>query len=167
MEQQLINPGNSILKRFIQKQLIIYFMMNLVINSSIPYFSFDDLHTVYLFRGDNPLARFLLPMSLLLPFFTTFDILKKTIALAGQGKAGFRLPDNFSKTRYMLKMSALNAFITISVILPIMLCLHIILPENYAFNGIMLSILSGLLAGIMVIIFTLQPINKLKKLDPA
>lgn len=154
------------LKKLTQKQVIIYAITNLVINGLVPYFGFDDLNNVYLFRGDHPFARFLLPMSLLLPFFITLDILKKTITLLEEHCTSDQLSTKYSKVRFMLKTAGLNAIFTLSITLAAMFGVHILLPENYSFNGTVLAVLSGLLAGGMAIFFTLQPIRKVKKLYP-
>ncbi|MVT11139.1 hypothetical protein [Chitinophaga tropicalis] len=154
------------LKKFTQKQVLIYAITNLVINGLVPYYGFDDLNNVYLFRGEHPLARFLLPMSLLLPFFITLDILKKTIALLEGEYISEQLSSKTLKIRFMLKTAGVNAIFTLSITLAAMLGIHVSLPENYSFNGTMLAVLSGLLAGGMAIFFTLQPIQKVKKLYP-
>jgi hypothetical protein len=64
-------PINSALKKFTQRQALFYFISNVIINALVPYFGFDDLSTVYMFRGEHPVARFFLPMSLLLPLCIT------------------------------------------------------------------------------------------------
>jgi hypothetical protein len=154
------------LKKFTQRQVLIYFITNLIINGLVPYFGFDDINTVYLFRGAHPLARFILPMSLLLPFFITLDILKKTLALLEVENLNVYLPTKSSRIRFMLKTAGVNAIFTLILTLAAMLGIHAYLPENYSFNGTILSVLSGILAGGMAIFFTLQPISKVKKLYP-
>ncbi|PSL27080.1 hypothetical protein [Chitinophaga ginsengisoli] len=157
---------NNILKKFTQRQVIFYFTTNVIINALVPYFGFDDLNTVYLFRGEHPVARFFLPMALLLPLCITIDILNKTTTLLEKEQLVTSLPPKKVKIRFMLKTASLNAIITLFLTLAAMLGIHACLPENYSFNGTLLSILSGILAGGMAIFFTLQPIHKVKKLYP-
>ncbi|PWV44863.1 hypothetical protein [Chitinophaga sp. S165] len=159
-------PINSILKKFTQRQVLFYFITNVIINALVPYFGFDDLNAVYMFRGEHPIARFFLPMSLLLPLCITIDILNKTTALLEKEQVFTVLPPKKIKVRFMLKTAFLNAIITLLLTLAAMLGIHACLPENYSFNGTLLSILSGILAGGMAVFFTLQPIHKVKKLYP-
>lgn len=159
-------PTNSTLKKFTQRQVLFYFITNVIINALVPYFGFDDLNTVYMFRGDHPVARFFLPMSLLLPLCITIDILNKTTTLLEKEQLVTVLPPKKIKIRFMLKTAFLNAIITLILALAAMLGIHACLPENYSFNGTLLSILSGILAGGMAVFFTLQPIHKVKKLYP-
>lgn len=155
------------LKKLVQRNLLFYFIPNVIFNTIIPYFSFKKFDTVHLFQGENCVARFLLPMALLLPFIITFDILKKTIALSEEGRAGFLLPDNFTKNKFMFRMAGVNGVITSSVILSVMLLVQFSLPKDYNFNGDLLSILLGVLAGTLSIVFTLWPIKKVKELKIA
>jgi hypothetical protein len=155
------------LKKLVQRNLLFYFIPNVIFNTIIPYFSFKKFDTVHLFQGENCVARFLLPMALLLPFIITFDILKKTIALSEEGRAGFVLPDNFTKNKFMFRMAGVNGVITSSVILSVMLLVQFSLPKDYNFNGDLLSILLGVLAGTLSIVFTLWPIKKVKELKIA
>jgi len=151
------------LRKLVQKNLLFYFIPNTI----IPYFSFKKFDSVHLFQGENCVARFLLPMVLLLPFIITFDILKKEIALSEEGKAGFVLPDNFTKNKFMFRMAGVNGVITSSVVLAFMLLAQFSIPKDYSFNGDLLSILIGMLAGTLSIVFTLWPIKKVKELKGA
>jgi len=162
-----MNPyTDSIIRKFTQRQLLFYFSTNVVINALVPYFGFDDINNVYLFSGDHPIARFLLPMALLLPFFITLDILNKTTTLL-EGRQLVSTPaSKQEKLRFMLKTATFNAIITLVLTLAAMLGIYACLPENYSFNGTILSVLLGVLAGGMAVIFTLQPIRKVKKLYP-
>jgi len=162
-----MNPRiNSVLEKFSQRQAIFYFTTNLVINALVPYYGFDDLNNVYLFQGEHPVARFLLPMALLLPFFITIDILNKTTTLLEKRQLVSFIPSKQIKLRFMLKTATINAIITLVLTLAAMVGVYICLPENYSFNGILLSVLSGILAGGMAVFFTLQPVRKVKKLYP-
>ncbi|WP_158795367.1 hypothetical protein [Pedobacter sp. L105] len=156
---------HQIWKRFIRKNLLSYCVPNVFFNTCIPYFSFKDPNAVHLFKGEYCLARFLLPMALLLPFIITFDILKKTIALSEQGGINFMLPDHFTKNKFIFKMATINGLSTLLVILSTMLCLHLSLPENYSFNGKVVAALSGTLAALMSVIFTFWPIKKIRSIQ--
>ena len=159
-----LKSSDVVLKRLVLRNLPLYFIPNVIANTIIPYFSFKNLNAVHLFEGEYCIARFLLPMSLLLPFIITFDILKKTIALSEEGKAGFVLPDNFTKNKFMFKMAGINGITTSSVILFFMLLVQLSIPKDYSFNGKLLSILLGVLAGTLSIVFTLWPIKKIRGL---
>nr|WP_068888501.1 hypothetical protein [Pedobacter panaciterrae] len=162
-----LKSDDVVLRRLVQRNLLFYFIPNVIANTIIPYFSFKDLNAVHLFEGEYCIARFLLPMALLLPFIITFDILKKTIALSEEGKAGFVLPDNFIKNKFMFKMAGINGLTTSSIILLFMLLVQFSIPQDYSFNGKLLSILLGLFAGTLSVIFTLWPIKKVKGLKSA
>ncbi|ATP54969.1 hypothetical protein CPT03_00040 [Pedobacter ginsengisoli] len=159
-----LKSDDAVLKKLVQRNLPLYFIPNVIANTIIPYFSFKNLNAVHLFKGEYCIARFLLPMALLLPFIITFDILKKTIALSEDGKTGFVLPHNFTKNKFMFKMAGINGIGTSSVILVLMILLQFSIPKDYSFNGELLSVLLGLLAGTFSIVFTLWPIKKIKEL---
>jgi len=162
-----LNSANVVLKKLVQRNLPLYFIPNVIANTIIPYFSFKKLNAVHLFDGEYCIARFLLPMALLLPFIITFDILKKTIALSEEGKTGFVLPDNFTKNKFMFKMAGINGVTTSSVVLLFMLLVQFSIPKDYSFNGDLLSALLGALAGTLSVVFTLWPIKKVKELKSA
>ena len=166
MEAPTIRTDDPLLRKFTKKQLLISIISNVIINGIVPWYNFEDKHAVHLFRGAQPLARYILPMAVFLPFFITLDILRKTIALLEGNNAGLLFPPHLPKNKFLFKTSAINATITLSIILCLMLGLHISLPDNYTFDGTVLAIVSGLLGGAMAVIFVLQPINKVKKLYP-
>lgn len=154
-----------IFRKFVQRNLLYYVITNIIFNSCFPYFYFKDQNAVHLFQGEYCFARFLLPMSLFLPFIITFDILKKTIAFSETGKAGFILPDNFTKNKFMFKMAGINGGLTLFIAFLTILGLHFNLPENYSFDGTLLSILLGSFAGVLSVIFTLSSVRKIMKLN--
>ena len=166
MEVPGIRTDEHLLKKFTKKQLLISIISNVIINAVVPYYNFENKHAVHLFHGAQPLARFILPMAVFLPFFITLDILRKTIALLEENNGGLSFPPHLPKNKFLLKTSAINATITLSITLCLMLGLHVSLPDNYTFDGTVLAIISGLLGGAMAVIFVLQPINKVKKLYP-
>jgi hypothetical protein len=152
------------LHRFLRKNLLYYLIPNIILNTLIPYFSFTNLHAVQLFEGPQNLARFLLPMSLLLPFIITFDILNKTILLSGQGHVDIKLNKNFKKNKFIFQMAASNGFCTALSMLALMFCLYFSFPRHYYFDGAILAIVVGLLAGLFSFIFTYLPVKKLRKI---
>jgi hypothetical protein len=156
---------NVIFRKLVQRNLLYYVITNIIFNSCFPYFYFKDQNSVHLFQGEYCFARFLLPMSLFLPFIITFDILKKAIALSEAGKAGFILPDNFIKNKFMFKIAGINGCLTLFVVLIIMLAVHFNLPKNYGFNGTLLSVLLGSFAGVLSVVFTLWPVRKVTNLN--
>jgi hypothetical protein len=158
---------DKLLKTFTRKQLYIYFITNLLINAVVPYFGFDDRQAVSLFNGAHSMARFLIPMSVFVPFGITFDILKKSTTLLE--KKGFSplLPPAYPQVAFMLKLAGVNALVTGTVVSLVMWVVHISMPEGYRFDGTWLSILSGGIAGGLAILFTWLPLYVVKKLPSA
>lgn len=157
------DPDKETFKPFLRKQLWYYLIPNIIFNTSIPYLTLRNNNAVRLFEGEHCFARFILPMALLLPFIITFDMLKKTTALSEQGKAGFLVPEPFSKHKFMFKMAGINGSASLTVVLLVLLFVHLNVPDGYGFNGTMLSMMLGLLAAILTLFFTFWPIRKLKK----
>lgn len=158
---------DRLLKVFTRKQLYIYFITNLLINAIVPYFGFDDRHAVSLFHGAHSMARFLIPMSVFVPFGITFDILKKSITLLEQRGLGPLLPPDYSQVAFMLKLAGVNALVTGTVVAATMWVIHVSMPEGYGFDGTWLAILSGGIAGGLAILFTWLPLYVVKKLPSA
>lgn len=161
---EMIQSNHSVMKRFVRKNLLRYMIPNVIFNTCIPYLTLKDLNAVQLFQGEYCFARFILPMALFLPFILTFDILKKTIKFSEQDEAGFILPDNFIKNRFMFKMAGINAAVSLSVTLIMMCLVQLNLPDDYGFNGTVLSIFLGITAAMFTLIFTFLPIKKIKNL---
>lgn len=149
-------------KQFVQKRLLIYLIPNLIFNTLIPYATLRELESVQLFQGEFNVARFLLPMALLLPFIITFDILKKTILFAEEGKAGFVVPADAGKNKFIFKMAGINGGLSFLVNVSAMILIHFNVPEGYGFNGTVISVIIGSMAGALTIMSTLWPIKKLK-----
>ncbi|RQO75107.1 hypothetical protein DBR43_06975 [Pedobacter sp. KBW06] len=159
--------GDAILKKFVQKKLLLYIVPNVIFNTVIPYLTLRNLGPVYLFQGEYCFARFLLPMALFLPFIITFDMLRKTIILSEEGKAGFVLPDNFTKNRFMFKMAGVNGAASVTVMFLATFFVQLTVPEGYGFDAVILSLILGAVAGTLTIISTLWPVKKVKELSIA
>jgi hypothetical protein len=153
-----IIAGDPVFRRFFQKKLLLYMLPNVFFNTCVPYFTFKNVGAVYLFQGELCFARFLLPMAFFLPFIVTFDILKKTAVLAGQGKTGLTLPHEINANRFLFRMAAINGGITFAAVFLVSLFAQLCTPRGYGFNGTFLSILLGLLAGVLTLIFTIVPL---------
>lgn len=153
------------LRKLVQRNLLYFLLPNIVFNACIPYFSFKEPRAVFLFHGEFCFARFLLPMVLLLPFIVTFDILKKAITLSEQGKTTSALPEGHGKNKFMFKMAGANAGITFVLVGAVLVLAEILRPSNYVFDGLILSILLGLLAGSFTVIFTIMPIAKFRQMQ--
>ncbi|MNR34443.1 hypothetical protein D3C85_1522170 [compost metagenome] len=104
-------------------------------------------------------------MALFLPFIITFDMLRKTIILSEEGKAGFVLPDNFTKNKFMFKMAGANGAASLAVMLLAMLFVQLTVPEGYGFDAAVLSLILGAVAGMLTIVSTLWPVKKVKELS--
>ena len=133
---------------------------NVFFNTCVPYFTFKNLEVVYLFRGELCFARFLLPMAFFLPFIITFDILKKTAELAGKGKTAIVLPDEVSTNKFLFKMAGINGGLTLAIVFLVSLFTQLCVPDGYGFDGTFLSVLMGLLAGILTIMFAVLPLKR-------
>lgn len=156
---------DTALKKFVQKKLLLYIIPNVIFNTTIPYLTLRNLGPVYLFQGEYCFARFLLPMALFLPFIITFDMLRKTIILSEEGKAGFVLPDNFTKNKFMFKMAGANGAASLVVMLLALFFVQLTVPEGYGFDAAVLSLILGVVAGMLTIISTLWPVKKVKELS--
>jgi len=133
---------------------------NVFFNTCVPYFTFKNMEAVYLFRGEFCFARFLLPMAFFLPFIITFDILKKTAALAGQGKTSLVLPADINAGKFLFRMAFINGGITLAFVFLVSLFVQLCIPSGQGFNGTILSVLMGLLAGVLTIVFACIPLRK-------
>lgn len=152
-------------KQFVQKRLLIYIIPNIIFNTLIPYATLRELGPVLLFQGEFNVARFLLPMALLLPFIITFDILKKTILFAEEGKAGFIIPEQLTKNKFIFRMAGINGVLSFSLIVLVMALIHFNVPEGYGFDGTAIALVIGGLAGVLTLFSALWPIKKLKTLS--
>lgn len=149
-------------KQFVQKRLLIYIIPNIIFNTLIPYATFRELGPVQLFQGEFNVARFLLPMALLLPFIISFDILKKTILFTEEGKAGFVVPIALTKNKYIFKMAGIIGVLSFSANILVMWLIHLNVPDGYGFDGTITAIIIGVMAGALTLLSTLLPIKRLK-----
>lgn len=133
---------------------------NVFFNTCVPYFTFKNMEMVYLFQGEPCFARFLLPMAFFLPFIITFDILKKTADLAGQGKTSLVLPVEINAGKFLFRMAFINGAIALAFVFLVSLFVQLCIPSGHGFNGTFLSILMGLLAGVLTIVFAFIPLRK-------
>ncbi len=150
-------------KKFLRKRLLIYIIPNIIFNTLIPYATLRELGPVQLFQGEFNVARFLLPMALLLPFIITFDILKKTILFSEDGKAGFVVPEELTKNKFIFKMAGINGLLSFSVNVLAMLLIHLNVPAGYGFNGTVISLVIGGMAALLTLFSALWPIKRLKE----
>jgi len=144
------------INKFVRRNLIIYFLPNVFFNTCIPYFAFRTQGAVYLFRGEQCFARFLLPMVLFLPFIITFDLSRKTIDLYKKGKTDLLIPDHLQKTKFLFKMAGINGGISLAVSFLILLLAEFSIPRQYGFSAGFLALLLGVTAGLLTVIFTLH-----------
>lgn len=109
------------------------------------------------------MARLMLPMSFLLPFMLTFDMLKKTMLQVDLGNIDIVLSEGLNRNRFIFQMAGLNGISTFLPIFALMLAVNLSLPDHYKFDALSLSMVDGLMAGLYSVIFTQLPIRKLKK----
>jgi len=158
---------DNLLKVFTRKQLYIYFITNLLINALVPYFGFENRHAVSLFHGAHSMARFLIPMSVFVPFGITFDILKKCITFSEKNGLHPLLPPGYPRVPFMLKLAGVNALATGVLVVGVMWIVHVSMPAGYSFEGAWLALISGGIAGGLAILFTWLPLYVVKKLPSA
>lgn len=159
-----IGNGNAAFNRFIKKNLVKYLIPNVLFNTVLPYLTLRNLNTVYFFEGQYCFARFLLPMALFLPFVITFDILKKFTTIFDLTEHHIIIPDHLKKQSFIFKVAGINGLATLFIIAFVMLCIQLSMPKNYGYNGSMLCVFLGIMAGIMSVVFTLLPIRMLLRL---
>lgn len=152
-----------IFKKFLRKRLLIYIIPNIIFNTLIPYATLRELGPVQLFEGEFNVARFLLPMALLLPFIITFDILKKTILFTEESKAGFVVPEELSKNKFIFKMAGISGMLCFSINVLLMVLIYLNVPEGYGFNGTIISLVIGGMAALLTLFSALWPIKRLKQ----
>jgi hypothetical protein len=155
---------NAVWRKFTRKNLLLSTLINLIFNAGYPYFNFQDINAVCLFHGQHCFARFILPMAFLLPFGVTFDMLRKSMAIAKQERASIMLPANSSKYGFIFRIAGINGTATLAAILLLMFCVHLSLPENYHFDGRLLSVVMGALGAGLALFFTFFSIRKVRGL---
>lgn len=148
--------------KFVRKNLMIHLIPNTVLNTVVPYFAFKTQNSVYLFSGEQNLARFLLPMSLLLPFMITFDILKKIKTLQHAEAINYKIGEKITSYPFILKRAGLNSLCTIALVFTLMLALHFSFPANHDFGITASAVCAGLLAGLYSVTFFYLAIRRFK-----
>ncbi|MGM9478801.1 hypothetical protein ACS5PU_20420 [Pedobacter sp. GSP4] len=148
--------------KFVRKNLLIHLIPNMVLNTVVPYFVFKTQNSVHLFSGEQNLARFLLPMSLLLPFMITLDILKKIKELQHSEAIHYKVDEKITGYPFILKKAGLNGLCSIAVVFALMLTLHFSFPPNHDFGITPSAVCAGLLAGLYSITFFYLAIRKFK-----
>lgn len=152
-------------QKFVRKNLLLYLIPNVLLNTIIPYFVLRTQNAVYLFSGAQNLARFLLPMSLLLPFLITLDVLKKVKALRDHQSLHFVIHKNFEEKKGVFKLAGLHSFYTTTAVGMSLLLIYISFPANFDF-GIAFSVAStGILAGLYSIVFLFLSIKKIRAVN--
>lgn len=153
---------HKLVKQFVNKKLFWYAFPNLVLNSVIPYFNFENTSAVTLFRGEFCFARFILPMALFIPFAITVDCMKKTSIFITMMEENNLTPQDLPKNPSFFKYGIYNGLLTFLSISVMMCTLQWSIPSDYVFNGLVLSILNGVLACLLAIYFTRWSIRKLR-----
>ncbi|BAV04116.1 condensation domain protein [Filimonas lacunae] len=142
------------MQRFVQRNMAWYFLTNVLVNWGVAYYGFDNRNAVHLFRGEHSFARFLLPMALLLPFCISWDITRKSILFFERQDKVLLYSTPGMQNRFTLKLAAKNGGITFALVTVVASCLYLFVPSDYTFNGTLLSIVQGMLAGLLAVLFT-------------
>jgi len=159
--------ADPVFRKFARKRLLSYIIPNVFFNTCFPYLTFKSMNAVYLFDGELCFARFLLPMAFFLPFIITLDMLKKTIALAEKGKLGFELPEGINTGRFLFVRAGLNGMVTLAAVALVALLVQLCVPRGYGFDGTMLSVVLGLFAAVLTLIFTFLSLRLVMPCPPS
>ncbi|WP_406823453.1 hypothetical protein [Pedobacter sp. KACC 23697] len=149
-------------RKFVRRNLILHLIPNMVLNTVIPYFAFKAQNSVHLFKGEQNLARFLLPMSLLLPFMITLDILKKIKAMQHTGAINCKEEVKITGYPFILKKAVLNGLYSIAIVFILMLMLYFSFPPDHDFGITPSAVCAGLLAGLYSITFFYLAIRRFR-----
>ncbi|RQO73722.1 hypothetical protein DBR40_12990 [Pedobacter sp. KBW01] len=149
-------------RKFVRKNLLLHLIPNTILNTVVPYFAFKMQNSVHLFNGEQNLARFLLPMSALLPFMVTFDILKKIKELQHSEAINYKVDEKITGYSFILKKAGLNGLYSIAIVFAFMLALHFSFPPNHDFGITPSAVCAGLLAGLYSVTFFYLAIRKFK-----
>lgn len=148
---------------FTVKNLLWYFITNLLFNWAVSYYGFENLKAVSLFRGNYPYARFFLPMMVFLPFFITWDMAQRTIVFLERRNRFLVTTAAWERRQWLLKLSVRNALFCFLPSAAAFCLLHMLLPEGYTFNGRWLALLQGLLAALLATCCALYSIRYIER----
>ncbi|MEM9338599.1 MAG: hypothetical protein AAGA66_07725 [Bacteroidota bacterium] len=152
---------NIRLRKLAGKQVTISVVLSILINWASVYYSFEGPGTLLLFGGEYSIARFLLPMSFILPFLISFDLLQKSVKLAS---SIYEKEDAFPKKKYLLKSALINAIFTFTPILSVLFSLYLILPDGLGFQRADFALFIGLFSGLLAMFFAYRSIHQIDKL---
>lgn len=155
--------AKTTLNNFLRKRMIYYVVPNIVFNTLVAYASFQEVGFTHFFEGPQSLARLTLPMAIFLPLILTVDIIKRVAVAADQGAIEYRITDELNKNKFMAKLGIIHAVVTGLLILSILIFAQLSLSKYYKLDPTAMAILDGVLAGILSVLFTYLPIQKLKK----
>ena len=148
---------------FLWKRIIFFFLLNILLNWCVPYNSFEDINHVQMFSGKQCIARFLLPMAVLLPFCMSLDISRKTWAFfdrRGMVPASMQ----FAIKRYSLRLAIRNLLVNTTIVIILIVLLLFIFGLKYAYSGQLWAAVLGCSSAVMSVIFTVQPALKTRAL---
>ena len=151
-------------RKFVIRNLLLYLIPNVTLNTLIPYFALQTQTSVHLFTGDQNLARFLLPMSLLLPFLITIDVCKKIKALQNNKNLHFECSDIIEGKAKMFRLAGLHSLYTVAVMVLVLVLLYVSFPVNFNFGIIFSAALAGSLAGFYSIAFFFLSLKKIREI---
>jgi hypothetical protein len=83
--------------------------------------------------------------------------------LSEQGSIDLVVDETLNKNKFIFQMATINGLCVVLLVLALMFIVKLNLPGHYSFNGTLLVVLDGFLAGLYSVIFTYLPIKKLKK----
>jgi len=163
-----MNKGDLIqnkqqIRAYIRKKICWYVLPNLVFNSFIPYFSFENPTAVHLFKGEYCFARFILPMALFIPFAITVDFAKKITTYVSAFDTGTVWNQTGIQMGRLLKIGIFNGIITAMAMSLLLLIIWWSAPIGYTFSGFMLALFNGIFASLLAVYFTWWTIGYINK----
>jgi len=148
---------------FMLKNLLWYFVTNLLFNWAVSYYGFENLKAVSLFHGNYPYARFFLPMAVFLPFFITWDMAQRTIVFLERRSRFVVTTAAAERRQWLLRLSVRNALYCFLPAAATIGLVHLLLPQGYTFNGRWLALLQGLLAALLATMCALYSIRYIER----
>ncbi len=152
---------NLTLRKFASKKILVALLLSMLINWATVYYSYEGTAAMHLFTGKYSVARFLIPMSFLLPFLVSFGILKKSVKLASEKE---EKEHAFPKKSYLLKCALINASFTFIPVGLGLLGLYLFMPGDPGIERAHCAICLGLFAGMLATFFVYRSILKIDRL---
>ncbi len=151
------------LKRFLLKRTIYYVLPNVFFNFIIAYASFKELGYTHFFAGEQNLARLTLPMAIFLPVVLTIDIIKRVTDAANQEAIEFTIDEQLNIKKLMTRLSIVHGLVSGLLVLSLLFLGQFNLSKDYKLDGTAMSVVVGVLAGVLSVVFVYLPVWRLRR----